>query len=325
MSVFFLLADRGARELAFEAEYSCLHTPCDQNFRSASLLNEHYKTHLDKSIDERKEFAPWQPQNYQFLGTVPSKFVFNHDTDYYMGAHPFNNAVHPTAVFDINGFITGSDYSDALTDGFVSPGHDKDGIQFIDNLIPGTYSGDVSGFDDQLSTTPMYPDSFMRKFAPPCSVESSDLISPLVHGNDQECGCIPCLEERIDLNLRNLRNLGGFTCPVPDCNNENRPDRNQHYGNFDEHFKQGDEKYACNAPDCGHVSKRWLDLRRHSRTHCVRSPQFPCNEVGCSRGGDSGFHRKDKLMDHQRKVHQGNMAPKHPGQAMRPLQPRVQK
>ena len=305
--------------------------PCDRNFRSGSvsLLNEHYKTHFDKSLDECQEFAPWQRQNEQSLGTVLSESIFNHDTGYYMGAYPFNSAVHPTAVSDINGFITGSDYSDALTDGFVSPGHDKDGIQFIDNLIPGTYSGDVNGFDIQLSTTPMHSDSSIQKVAPPCSVGSSDLISPLVHGSDQECGCIACLKERLDLNLRNFGYSGVFTCPVPDCKKipffKIYQDRYSHRDYFDEHFTQSDKKYTCNAPDCGHISKRWPDLRRHSRTHCVRSPQFPCSQFGCSRGGNNGFHRMDKLKDHQRKVHQGNVAPKRPGQPMRPLQPKVRK
>ena len=300
-------------------------------------MNEHYKTHLDKSIHECKGFAPRQRQNEQSLGTVPSKPVFNHDASLDMGAHPFNNAVHPRTVFDVNGFTAGGDYLDALTDGSVSPNHDEDSVQFIQSLIPGRHLGDVDGFGVQLSTTPLNSDTSIQNVAPPCSVDLSDLPSPSVRGNDQECGCIACLEERSRWRYEKGRTEHPFviTCPVPDCNCR-VPDCNKIFflnheyqefcsHNFDRQFKQGAEKYACNAPDCGHILKRWPDLLRHSRTYCIRGPQFPCNEFGCSRGGDNGFHRKEKLKDHQRKVHQGNVAPKRPGQPMRPLKAKVQK
>lgn len=47
------------------------------------------------------------------------------------------------------------------------------------------------------------------------------------------------------------------------------------------------------------------DRDRHRRTHFPENRLHHCHENGCSRNGANAFFRRDKLRDHQRKVHGG--------------------
>jgi len=62
----------------------------------------------------------------------------------------------------------------------------------------------------------------------------------------------------------------------------------------------------CAETDCGHSTKQFRDLIRHYRAkHCTKTPEFPCDVLGCKFGGENGFHRKDKLTSHYKNMHQG--------------------
>ena len=61
----------------------------------------------------------------------------------------------------------------------------------------------------------------------------------------------------------------------------------------------------CLSPGCEYRTKRSYDLDRHQRTHFPSQPgeKFDCPGRGCGRKGEHGFHRKDHLREHLRKVH----------------------
>jgi uncharacterized Zn-finger protein len=63
------------------------------------------------------------------------------------------------------------------------------------------------------------------------------------------------------------------------------------------------KKYICPVDTCKHKTfSRKADLERHSLTHTGERP-FECRFEGCNRVGKRAFTRRDKLVDHQRKVH----------------------
>ena len=249
-----------------------------------------------------------------------------------MATQPFNK---PRAVFDINAPDVVLDHSGALTSGLVFPYHHEDNVQFAQSSLSEESSWDGSGLNADLSTTPLTSDASIhpQNIVPVTSLDSVGLTSPSVRGNHQECPCVTCLQKRCIFLSRNIcvrPFIPGIPliCPVPECilaSPSEFSDAWYHsYEGFPLHFKQGPERFICILSGCGHISKRWSDLQRHSRTHCIDGPQYPCPEFGCSRGGDSGFHRKDKLQDHRRKVHQGNVAPRRSGQPLRPLKAKAQ-
>jgi len=63
------------------------------------------------------------------------------------------------------------------------------------------------------------------------------------------------------------------------------------------------KKYICPVETCKHKTfTRKADLERHNLTHTGKRP-FECRFRGCNRVGKNAFPRRDKLVDHQRKVH----------------------
>jgi len=61
------------------------------------------------------------------------------------------------------------------------------------------------------------------------------------------------------------------------------------------------DRHACSI--CSAAFKRPSDLRRHSRVHSPETRTFHCREPHCGRNGRGGFYRRDKLVQHQRQVH----------------------
>lgn len=63
-----------------------------------------------------------------------------------------------------------------------------------------------------------------------------------------------------------------------------------------------DAKYfACGFPGCDRHYSRWPDFLRHyDGLHAVNKKEFWCPVPGCERR--KSFPRKDKMMDHARKV-----------------------
>ena len=64
-------------------------------------------------------------------------------------------------------------------------------------------------------------------------------------------------------------------------------------------------KFRCREEHCSVTVKSWTDLKRHyASKHCKNSKKFPCRYIGCSRGGENGFPREDKLKSHVQSVHE---------------------
>jgi len=143
--------------------------------------------------------------------------------------------------------------------------------------------------------------------------------------NLEGCTCLGCVQERPIIHVQIDDRFVGACCRIPPCtfsismwspigNLENLPrvllplkfiygkELCSHEGT---HFKhQG--RYKCAEGDCGHLTKEWRDLKRHYRAkHCTKTPDFPCDVLGCKFGGENGFHRKDKLASHYKNIHQG--------------------
>ncbi|KAK0729471.1 hypothetical protein B0H67DRAFT_558890 [Lasiosphaeris hirsuta] len=61
-------------------------------------------------------------------------------------------------------------------------------------------------------------------------------------------------------------------------------------------------RHVCPIPGCTRSYKRRADLDRHMRKHDANAPRYPCPSPDCSRKGGNGFVRKDKLMEHRRRL-----------------------
>jgi hypothetical protein len=71
-----------------------------------------------------------------------------------------------------------------------------------------------------------------------------------------------------------------------------------------------DGRFKCPRPVCARKTfARQAELRRHYNTsHASQKPAYWCQAITCPRARANGgyaFTRKDKLMDHERKVHGG--------------------
>jgi hypothetical protein len=62
--------------------------------------------------------------------------------------------------------------------------------------------------------------------------------------------------------------------------------------------RPGPDKYfVCDVAGCARPFKRLPDLRRHSKKHGAQQ-KYDCLAVDCTRTGERGFVRRDKLVDH---------------------------
>jgi hypothetical protein len=61
------------------------------------------------------------------------------------------------------------------------------------------------------------------------------------------------------------------------------------------------KRLMCPRTGCTTTFARPGDLRRHTRKHLKH--EYHCPVDNCDRKGDKAFYRRDKLLDHQRKVH----------------------
>ena len=134
-----------------------------------------------------------------------------------------------------------------------------------------------------------------------------------------ECDCIKCVIKHWKaLSSRYGKFAEGQPCFFYSCDKETFGLFRDWKKHFRSHFKP-DKKYACPAPNCKTVFNRFAELERHSTTHCRKPREFPCPEVGCTRSGQNGFPRKDKLKSHMSNMHKGQAAP---DQLMRRLAPK---
>ncbi|TGO09508.1 hypothetical protein BTUL_0163g00180 [Botrytis tulipae] len=67
-------------------------------------------------------------------------------------------------------------------------------------------------------------------------------------------------------------------------------------GSFANHVAPS-PRFACNFIGCSKTFRRQSDCNRHMKKH--EAPEYSCPEPGCGRE----FYRRDKVMDHARRVH----------------------
>lgn len=75
-------------------------------------------------------------------------------------------------------------------------------------------------------------------------------------------------------------------------------------------------EYPCLYPNCGHISSRAHDLKRHYTVHFPPAVEelLDCKYEWCGRTGAHGFKREDHRKEHYRKVHmKGSEYPKRHG------------
>lgn len=166
---------------------------------------------------------------------------------------------------------------------------------------------------------------------------SSDQASS--SNNSKKCACIVCLGigcsrlwggDRLD--------DGRIRCRVEDCNYTDGYYGNKYYDNYyiskysvldisrheKSHYTQDrkidESPFCCPVKNCRFSTKRWTDLYRHTTaTHCNNPAKFDCSVIECKYHGEgNGFTRKDKLTEHCRKMHRGQMVPR---QVVRTLKP----
>lgn len=148
--------------------------------------------------------------------------------------------------------------------------------------------------------------------------------------NSKNCACIVCLEIGCSRLWDNEPLVDGrFRCRIEDCNYISIY-YTRKYCILDmvrhekSHYKQDrkidESPFYCPVKNCRFSAKRWTDLYRHTTArHCNNPAKFECSVIGCKYHGEgNGFTRKDKLTDHCRKMHRGQMVPR---QVVRTLNP----
>ena len=144
----------------------------------------------------------------------------------------------------------------------------------------------------------------------------------------KNCACIVCL----GIGSQPLLWDNGFRCRSEECNYiSDIPDYSlrkyyiQHMIRHERsHYKQDrkidESPFYCPVKNCRFSTKRWMDLYRHTTArHCNNPAKFECSVLGCKYHGEgNGFTRKDKLADHCRKMHQGQMVPRQVARTLKP-------
>lgn len=139
----------------------------------------------------------------------------------------------------------------------------------------------------------------------------------------RECSCMRCL--CLGTKHGFIGDESMLVCRFPSCQ-ERRFGASEGYARHDvakhekKHFgKAGD--YHCFQEGCKVITKKFSDLRRHCLSgHCTNVTRFPCPIIGCKRGGDNGFIRKDRMESHRRDTDHGERAT---GKAFRPIKPKA--
>ena len=74
---------------------------------------------------------------------------------------------------------------------------------------------------------------------------------------------------------------------------------------FSNSAQSSPSEYNCLHPNCGHISSRAHDLKRHMTVHFPPAADelLDCKYEWCGRTGSHGFKREDHRKEHYRNVH----------------------
>ena len=151
-----------------------------------------------------------------------------------------------------------------------------------------------------------------------------------------DCTCIDCCFQDPRPKIHASETLGAkrLCCRFSGCNKMTAAYSRVHYrlpkiiflpSDHEKGHYSHEGKYHCREEHCDTATKGWSDLLRHTRNkHCKKSKTFPCTHIGCSRGGENGFPRKDKLKDHINSVHKGPTSGSSRGSVQQRIAPKPQ-
>ena len=292
------MADRGAEKRTISSSrLLCLHNHCEFTFSCEVALADHYQSH--HSIVPAAETSFVQSDTF----TSPASF-------YECSAVPISHEegeqieLDPELQIQSSGINTDAAYpTEPVTVGDWYNGAAGYSIPRIDSSYYDAKTMSAERFATKISDISK-PLVFDVSPEIPRSLGIIDAIcSPAAPNPGSGCSCVTCMWSA----LNNYPFSWKFHC-VYRCFSSKR-------------------SFSCREQKCSGSFKRLSDLLRHTTTiHCLCPPKFPCNVAGCKYGGENGFTRKDKLQNHQKRVHQNNATLRilEPGKAVRAILPRMQ-
>ena len=139
--------------------------------------------------------------------------------------------------------------------------------------------------------------------------------------NSKNCACIVCL----GIGCPRSRDYNPSPCRFEGCDYIYEYDTlhilvRHEKSHYTQDWNNLESPFYCPVKNCRFSTKRWMDLYRHTTAkHCNNPAKFECSVIGCKYHGEgNGFTRKDKLTDHCRKMHRGQIVPR---QVVRTLKP----
>jgi hypothetical protein len=210
-------------------------------------------------------------------------------------AEVFSRALHENAAQHTMLPETGYNQTqiDGQSDRFVTEANANFNISFgidtgpdiEDPSLEGTMKDTVTQFGSPSQ------DQFFSDFAPDTSSYSDDLFGLEMNSHSTTT---PSSETSFSaFNPQTSEPLSLSLSPSPSLNPASQsqlPSPNTFNG-----------RHICRL--CSSTFKRKGDLRRHSKKHFPEQAGFHCRHPHCERNGRNGFYRRDKLIAHQKQVH----------------------
>lgn len=175
--------------------------------------------------------------------------------------------------------------SNPVAAGFTAINNSRQNLDALDtpSIHTGSYPTGSKNYnaDADGESSPMLDEVHSSDHALTSAEQSNATVASI--SVSRECRCLACVLDPLSAGkYRRLRDLYRFPS------------------------SSGKPGFKCAEQNCHKAFSTVRDLQRHYRAkHCTKTPDFPCPAVGCSRGGDNGFHREDKLASHHKSMHQG--------------------